>query len=483
MQQVIGTQSAVHKFDEIEESEVLKFLKNLLDTPDDFAEHVRHMTGSIILRISYGYHALPCEDPFIKLANEATEQFALATSPGGFLANLVPPLLSLPDWSLGAGFKNITPDEEFDLKWSAASLYSGGADTTVASINAFFRFMANNPEVQARAQAELDAVVGTDRLPTMADRSSLPYVNALALEVLRSHAVVPTGAPHRVIEDDVYEGHFIPKGSLVMPILWSMLHDERTYRRPMEFWPERFLATEGRLPEKDPRTICFGFGRRICPGRELADISLFFSCASILSVFEISRCEEGGVEVAPVEGQTSGSIRTASTIRARSYAPLHLPNLNHVELSENMHLMLPFIAAPKLAHIVLSGSREGDPDGDAFVSLLGFLDAAGSNLVTALDIKDITGASALNLVRCIEKLSRLKSFIFVECLSDLHLCYTHRVPATTIDAWYEFAEWRAEERICAEETLREYRAWTAAIPFPVAGLRNGMDFALHLAGS
>ena len=144
-----------------------------------------------------------------------------------------------------------------------------------------------------------------------------------------------------------------------------------------------------------------------------------------------------------------------------------------------MHLMLPFIAAPKLAHIVLSGSREGDPDGDAFVSLLGFLDAAGSNLVTALDIKDITGASALNLVRCIEKLSRLKSFIFVECvegataelmgattlraltrtallseLSDLHLCYTHRVPATTIDAWYEFAEWRAEERICGGDVIQ-----------------------------
>ncbi|KAL1725011.1 cytochrome P450 [Schizophyllum commune] len=351
IQQVIGTQSAVHKFDEIEESEVLKFLKNLLDTPDDFAEHVRHMTGSIILRILYGYHALPREDPFIKLANEATEKFALATSPGGFLANLVPPLLSLPDWSLGAAFKSvgrawretldrmadspydfvksqidlgtaepsftanlldacksITPDEEFDLKWSAASLYSGGADTTVASINAFFRFMASNPHVQTRAQAELDSVVGTDRLPTMADRSALPYVNALVLEVLRSHVVVPTGAPHRVTEDDVYEGYFIPKGSLIMPVLWSMLHDERTYRHPMEFWPDRFLATEGRPPEKDPRTICFGFGRRICPGRELADISLFFSCASILSVFEIGRCKESGVEVAPVEGQTSGSI-------------------------------------------------------------------------------------------------------------------------------------------------------------------------------
>ncbi|KAL1661014.1 cytochrome P450 [Schizophyllum commune] len=351
MQQVIGTQSAVHKFDKIEETEIGKFLKNLLDTPDDFAEHVRHMTGSIILRMSYGYYALPREDPFIKLANEATEQFALATSPGGFLANLVSPLLSLPDWSPGVGFKsigrawretldrkadspydfvksqidlgtaepsfttnlldarkNITPDEEFDLKWSAASLYSGGADTTVAFINAFCRFMASNPHVQSRAQAELDSVVGTDRLPTMADRSALPYVNTLVSEVLRSHVVVPTGAPHRVTEDDVYEGYLIPKGSLIMPVLWSMLHDERTYRHPMEFWPDRFLATEGRPPEKDPRTICFGFGRRICPGRELADISLFLACASILSVFEIRKWKDGDVEVAPVEGQTSGSI-------------------------------------------------------------------------------------------------------------------------------------------------------------------------------
>ncbi|KAL1711347.1 cytochrome P450 [Schizophyllum commune] len=175
--------------------------------------------------------------------------------------------------------RNITPDEEFNLKWLAASLYSSTR-----------RY----------------------RLPTMADRSSLPYVNALALEVLRSHAVVPNGASPRVIEDDVYEGHFIPKGSLVMPILWSMLHDERTYRRPMKFWPERFLATEGRPPEKDPKTICFGFGRRICPGRELADISLF-TCASTLFVFEISKYKEGGVEVAPIEGQTSGSIRYGLT--------------------------------------------------------------------------------------------------------------------------------------------------------------------------
>ncbi|KAL1752871.1 cytochrome P450 [Schizophyllum commune] len=354
MHQVIGTQNAVHKFDEIEESEMRAFLRDLLKKPEDFVEHIRHLTGSIILRISHGYHVQPGNDPFIELANVATEQFAQSTSPGGFLANLVPPLLYLPDWMPGAGFKatgrawratldkmadfphefvksqmsagtaepsftsnfldekkEITPEEEFDLKWSAASLHSGGADTTVGSIHALFRFMAINSAVQARAQAELDTVVGPDRLPTMADRPRLPYVNALALEVLRSHVVAPTGVPHRVTEDDVYEGYFIPKGSLVLANLWCvgfMLHDERTYSRPMEFRPERFLATVGHEPEKDPRTICFGFGRRICPGKLLADISLFFACASILSVFEIGRWKEDGIEVTPVEGQTSGTI-------------------------------------------------------------------------------------------------------------------------------------------------------------------------------
>lgn len=197
--------------------------------------------------------------------------------------------------------------------------------------------------------------------------------------------------------------------------------------------------------------------------------------------------------------------RTASTLRTRSYAPLHLPNLNHVELSEKMHLMLPFIAAPKLAHIVLSGSREGDPAGAVFVSLLGFLDAVGSNLVTALDIRDITGASALNLVRCIEKLPRLKSFIFVECiegvtaelmgattlralgrtarfreLSDIHVCYIHHVPATTINAWYDFEEWRTLKRIyggdVVQEPLRECLPWKAPLSSPAAGLRNEMGF-------
>ena len=92
--------------------------------------------------------------------------------------------------------------------------------------------------------------------------------------------VASVGFPHAVIQDDVYEGYFIPKGSMVLVNAWSvsllfistsstnscvrqLLHDPKVYSDPHAFNPERFLGSN---PERDPKTIAFGFGRRICPG-------------------------------------------------------------------------------------------------------------------------------------------------------------------------------------------------------------------------
>ncbi|OAX35253.1 cytochrome P450 [Rhizopogon vinicolor AM-OR11-026] len=164
------------------------------------------------------------------------------------------------------------------------------------------------PDVQKKAQAEIDAVVGPDRLPSFADRDSLPYVEALTKEVLRWNAVVPTGVPHRVMEDDIHDGYYIPKGSLIIPNIWFMLNDPRTYSNPSEFNPERFLANDGKGPEIEPRTICFGFGRRICPGLHLADASVWLSAAMSLAVFDVSKVVENGVEIKPEFDSTSGTI-------------------------------------------------------------------------------------------------------------------------------------------------------------------------------
>jgi len=88
-----------------------------------------------------------------------------------------------------------------------------------------------------------------------------------------------------------------------------MLHDPRTYPNPSEFDPDRYISGEGKDPQQDPRTICFGFGRRICPGLNLADASVFISCAMSLAVFDISKAVENGVEVTPVVDNMPGTIR------------------------------------------------------------------------------------------------------------------------------------------------------------------------------
>lgn len=74
--------------------------------------------------------------------------------------------------------------------------YIGGtynASQSVSSISTFILAMCNYPEVQAKAQAEIDAAVGADRLPDFSDRENLPYVNAIILETLRWHPVAPIG--------------------------------------------------------------------------------------------------------------------------------------------------------------------------------------------------------------------------------------------------------------------------------------------------
>lgn len=145
------------------------------------------------------------------------------------------------------------------------------------------------PEVQQKAQLELDAIVGSDRLPDFSDRPSLPYFNALMKELYRWHVVTPIGLPHLSIADDEFQGYCIPAGSVVFPNVWyvsadvpnwagqisvefvdqrlsyrAMSRDNNRYPDPETFKPERFLDPSGKLnlSAGDPEDYIFGFGRR-----------------------------------------------------------------------------------------------------------------------------------------------------------------------------------------------------------------------------
>ncbi|KAK0450588.1 cytochrome P450 [Desarmillaria tabescens] len=344
--QLFGKGVTMKQFLPMLELETRRSLKRIFIRPEGLSEHIRKTAGAIILQISYGYVIQEDNDPFVELAERTMNQFSLATASGGFFANLIPTY-----WFPGAGFKRTAREwastlndfvekphnyvkKEMAAGQARRSLASSQLeremtaeeDLTVASIYAFFKAMLLYPDVQAKAQAEIDAAIGDDRLPRFDDRERLPYVNALALEVVRWHTVGPVGLPHCAIQDDVQFGYFIPKGSLVYANIWKMLHNPAVYDQPFEFKPERFIRTEGREPEFDPCKLAFGFGRRICP----ADASIFISCAMALSVFTISKYSENGVTFEPDTEHTAGTISHPTpfkcSIKARSEKASRLIN-------------------------------------------------------------------------------------------------------------------------------------------------------------
>jgi cytochrome P450 len=80
--------------------------------------------------------------------------------------------------------------------------------------------MSLHPDILAKAQAELDSVVGADRLPTIDDRPNLPYVEAILTECTRYGPPVPAGIPHVATQDDEFNGYLIKKGTIIMPNIW-----------------------------------------------------------------------------------------------------------------------------------------------------------------------------------------------------------------------------------------------------------------------
>lgn len=154
--------------------------------------------------------------------------------------------------------------------------------------------MLSSPDCVRRAHEELDRVVGPDRTPTFNDEPNLPYIRGMIKETLRMRPINKFGNNHYTIEDDWYNGFFIPKGTIVMANWWSIHYDERYYPQPDKFLPERWLhyphsaAKAAALPDGNERDhLTYGGGRRICAGIHLAEKSLFINVARILWGFNV----------------------------------------------------------------------------------------------------------------------------------------------------------------------------------------------------
>ncbi|KAJ6536394.1 cytochrome P450 [Mycena capillaripes] len=366
---------AARKYEPVELVRTHALLARLLHTPEDFMHHLRQMAGEIIMAVAYGIDVLPSDDSYVTLAHKAGRAFSSRAVPGAYLVDTFPILKHLPQWFPGAGFKrqaeewsklsrgmlelpfaetkrqmdsgiappSFTADslqalsdpdkgpyyQEHHVKQTAVTMYIGGADTTVFALGTFVLAMLTCPEVQKKAQAEIDSLTGGRYLPSFEDEASLPYISALVKEVMRWENVTPFAIPRLLANDDEYRGYRLPAGSVVVGNAWAILHDERVYPDPHTFKPERFLL-DGKLnPAVRNPEPAFGFGRRLCPGRHMALSSIWITVVSILATFDINKAvDERGNVIEPsyeyLSGLVSGPVPFKCSITPRSQETIAL---------------------------------------------------------------------------------------------------------------------------------------------------------------
>nr|UBY12684.1 CYP15C1 [Anticarsia gemmatalis] len=150
--------------------------------------------------------------------------------------------------------------------------------------------MLLQPEIQHKIHAEIDQVVGKNRLPNLDDRRNMPYTEACIRETMRYDTMVPLGVPHRAMKDTKLGGFDIPENTMVSPNL-TMLHmDESIWGDPQNFRPERFIKN-GVLDVASDKSLPFGAGRRLCAGETYARQTMFQVFAGFMQAFKVSTAD------------------------------------------------------------------------------------------------------------------------------------------------------------------------------------------------
>ncbi|KAG2060510.1 cytochrome P450, partial [Suillus hirtellus] len=338
-----------------------EMIVNLIDDPQHYHSHFATFSSSVAMSATYGYQT----------KNALALGLKVVTPERALLLKTFPFLLKLPDWCWGSSIKRDARTSanrmremtnvlfqyaqdhmvensalgQFSMKQDQTSryLFEGAlkkAATTAITTSILMIFaltMVLYPDVQRRTQAEINSVVGRDRLPTFEDRTSLPYVESVLRETLRWQPVGPLSIPHVTTSDDTYDDYFIPKGTVVMYNIWGISRDEKRYPEASRFMPERFLDVNGTLTDDNPTGYVFGFGRRACPGRYAADASLWSAIVTMLAMVEFSfaKDDQGKViEFTPqfTTGLTCSPMVFPCNISSRSCAKLELVNVFQTEV-------------------------------------------------------------------------------------------------------------------------------------------------------
>ncbi|XP_031371511.1 cytochrome P450 78A5-like [Punica granatum] len=176
-----------------------------------------------------------------------------------------------------------------------------GTDTVAILLEWILARMTLHPDIQAKAQHEIDAVVGPGQSVSDSDLPNLPYLRAIVKETLRIHPPGPLLSWARLAIHDTSVGqHFIPAGTTAMVNMWAITHDGSVWSDPDEFKPERFVEEDVPIMGSDLRLAPFGSGRRVCPGKAMGLATVELWLAQLLQNFKWVPSEECGVDLTEI---------------------------------------------------------------------------------------------------------------------------------------------------------------------------------------
>ncbi|KAJ5631949.1 hypothetical protein N7490_008288 [Penicillium lividum] len=334
---LLNSQTAM-SYQPVQHFESLQLLSDLLDTPDHFYQHNRRYSASVIMYVTYGYRLPSWQHPMVTKIYSVLDNLTEMTAPGAHAVDSFPSLRHIPQFLLGnwRSFGKQTHEHDSkvylelweDLKkrvdegnatdcfcksfylndpkkagidnllaaYTCGGLVEAGSETTASTLNNWLLAMTLYPEVIEKAQEELDRVVGPDQLPNWDHEKDLPYIRAIIKETLRWRPVNKFGMTHATSEDDWYDGHFIPKGTVAVLNWWAIHRDPKLHPNPDKFQPERYLSHTLSAAEyiniSDPYArdhFTYGAGRRVCPGVHVAERSLYIIIARTLWAFNIAK--------------------------------------------------------------------------------------------------------------------------------------------------------------------------------------------------
>ncbi|XP_015602519.1 probable cytochrome P450 303a1 [Cephus cinctus] len=165
-------------------------------------------------------------------------------------------------------------------------LFMAGSETTSKALSFGFLYIVLNPDVQRKAQEEIDLIIGHKQFPRLSDRVRMPYNDAIVLESVRMFMGRTMGIPHRALRDTYITGYRIPKNTMIVPNFNGVLMNN-FWKDPEVFRPERFINSDGKISIPD-QYLPFSFGKHRCMGEGLAKSNIFVITTTLLQTFRFS---------------------------------------------------------------------------------------------------------------------------------------------------------------------------------------------------